>query len=80
MLEYMSAIKAAEKWGISKRRVTVLCNTGRIAGASLVGKSWIIPADAQKPPDARIKSGKYIGFKEAQRAKKQAVNKDGEYE
>ncbi len=33
---------------------------GRIPGAQLVGNRWMIPGDAQKPPDARIKSGKYV--------------------
>jgi len=46
------------KWGISRRRITLLCKTGRIAGASLVGNSWIIPADAIKPTDPRIEAKK----------------------
>jgi len=28
-----------------------------------VGATWIIPEDAEKPRDARIKSGKYIKSK-----------------
>jgi len=35
MPEYMSTTQAAEKWGISKRRVIVLCNEGRIDGLSV---------------------------------------------
>ena len=45
---------------ISHRHVSVLCNQGRISGAQRAGSRWIIPEDAEKPADARIKSGKYI--------------------
>jgi len=58
--KYMSAIEAGKKWGVGRRTVTVLCSEGRVPGAQLVGNSWVIPADAEKPADARIKSGKYI--------------------
>ena len=33
---------------------------GRIPGATKIGSYWAIPADAEKPNDQRIKSGKYI--------------------
>ena len=45
---------------ISHRRVSVLCNEGRITGAQRAGSRWIIPENAEKPADARIRSGKYI--------------------
>lgn len=50
---YMSAKEAGEKWGISQRRVAILCREDRIPGACMVGNMWIIPDDAQKPADAR---------------------------
>lgn len=59
-MEYLSARQTAEKWGISIQRIQVICKTGRIPGAFIVGNSWAIPADAVKPKDKRIKSGKYI--------------------
>ena len=59
-MKYISASEAAAKWGLSSRRVGTLCNEGRIEGAQKAGATWIIPEDAQKPHDARIKSGKYI--------------------
>lgn len=59
-MKYLSTFEAAEKWGISHRRVSVLCNEGRITGAQRVGSRWIIPENAEKPSDARIRSGKYI--------------------
>lgn len=58
-MKYLSTFEVAEKWGISPRRVGVLCNQGRIPGAQRTGSRWIIPEDAEKPSDARIKSGKY---------------------
>ncbi len=59
-MKYLSVRETAEKWGISVRRLQVICRQGRIPGAFLVGNSWAIPADAEKPKDKRIKSGKYI--------------------
>lgn len=59
-MKFLSTFEAAEKWGISHRRVSVLCNQGRITGAQRAGSRWIIPDDAEKPAYARIKSGKYV--------------------
>ena len=59
-MEYLSISQTAEKWGLSKRRVQVLCSENRIAGVMRVGSYWAIPADAEKPKDARIRSGKYV--------------------
>ena len=70
-MKYLSTFEVAEKWGISPRRVGILCNNDRIPGAQRAGSRWIIPADAEKPTDARIKSGKYIGFSEKYRKKKE---------
>lgn len=47
--------QAAEKWGISDRRVRALCANGQIAGAFREGKFWYIPETAQKPQDNRLK-------------------------
>lgn len=54
-MEYMSAPQAAEKWGISERRVQILCKENRIPGASKLGYMWLIPKDAEKPVDGRTK-------------------------
>ncbi|QOY37341.1 helix-turn-helix domain-containing protein [Anaerobacillus isosaccharinicus] len=55
-MEYISAKEAADKWGISKRRVQVLCAEKRIEGANKVGMVWVIPKEADKPVDERRKS------------------------
>lgn len=60
-MEYISVTEAASKWGLSRRRVLTLCAEDRIPGVSRLGSIWMIPKDAEKPADARIKSGKYIG-------------------
>ena len=52
-MEVMSARDAADKWGISQRRVAILCAENRVANATMVGNMWIIPSDAEKPEDAR---------------------------
>ena len=53
---YISVSDAAEKFNISKRRVQLLCEQGRIEGASRMSGVWLIPTNAQKPTDARRKS------------------------
>ena len=63
IMDYLSIKQTAEKWGICVRRVQTLCAEGRIEGAQRIGYQWIIPADAEKPRDARIKSGKYMKAK-----------------
>lgn len=54
-MEYMSCPEAAEKWGISERRVQILCKENRIPGVSKIGYMWLIPKSAVKPFDKRIK-------------------------
>ena len=59
-MRYLSVAQTAERWGISPRRIQILCNEERIPGAVRIGRSWAIPDDELKPADARIKRGKYI--------------------
>ena len=56
--KYMKASEAAELWGISLHRVQEFCKNGRIEGVMRFGRSWMIPADAQKPIDTRYKGMK----------------------
>ena len=57
---FMTVKQAAEKWGISDRRIRVLCSEGKIPGAYQEGRGWKIPIDAQKPADGRYKSKESI--------------------
>lgn len=59
-MKYITIQEAAVRWGISERRIQVLCSSGRLKGATKFGRQWAIPAHMEKPEDARIKSGKYI--------------------
>ncbi len=52
-MDYISAKEVAVKWDISRRRVQVLCEEGRIQGAFKVSDVWVIPKDAEKPADKR---------------------------
>ena len=51
---YMTVKEAAAKWGISDRRIRVLCSEGKIPGAYQEGRGWKIPIDAEKPADGRL--------------------------
>jgi len=53
---YITVKQAAEKWGISDRRVRILCAEGKVPGAYQQGRGWKIPYNAVKPADGRFKS------------------------
>ena len=57
-MKYLSIKQTAERWGISPRRIQILCKDDRIPGAFLVGNSWAIPENAEKPKDQRIRTGR----------------------
>lgn len=63
---YLSIRQTSAKWNLSARWINDLCTKGRIPGAIKIGSYWAIPADAEKPKDARIKSGRYIKSDEEQ--------------
>ncbi|RHO30215.1 Fic family protein [Amedibacterium intestinale] len=52
-MDYLTVTQAAEKWGISSRRVRLLCANGEIDGVIRKGKLYMIPADTEKPLDKR---------------------------
>ncbi len=62
-MDILTIKEASLMWGISARRIAVLCNEGRIAGANKIAGAWLLPKDAKKPTDARIKSGKYTDWR-----------------
>lgn len=53
-MDYLTVQQTAEKWNLSVRMVQQFCSQGRIPGAQKFGKSWAIPADAEKPKDPRL--------------------------
>ena len=58
-MDILTIKDASALWGISVRRIAVLCNQGRIAGAKKIAGIWLLPPYAEKPIDARVKTGKY---------------------
>ena len=48
-MEYKNVAEIASLWNISERSVRKYCLDGRINGAILVGKTWMIPSNANKP-------------------------------
>lgn len=48
-MEYLTVKEIANKWNISDRSVRNYCAIGRIPGAYLKGKVWLIPEDEKKP-------------------------------
>jgi len=56
-MEYMTAAEAAGKWRVSLRQVQRLLLANRIPHTRRYGRSWLIPADAEKPGDPRREKG-----------------------
>lgn len=52
-MKYISVAAFAEKYGVSERTARNYCATGKIEGATLIGKTWSIPYDAQLPQRGR---------------------------
>lgn len=59
-MNYISVSEASQKWKVSERSVRNYCSNGRIIGAVLHGKTWKIPAEAEKPKrKKKISQSKY---------------------
>lgn len=52
-MELMTTSEMAKVWGVSSRRVALLCSQGRVEGVVKKGKTWLIPISATKPKDPR---------------------------
>lgn len=57
-MEYLKIDEVAAEWGISARRLQILCSQGKIAGATRFGRAWMIPKDARKPIDGRTRASR----------------------
>ncbi|WP_312833066.1 DNA-binding protein [Sedimentibacter saalensis] len=62
-MDFITIKDAADSWGVSPRRVQLLCANKRIDGAVKFGRDWAIPKNAEKPADGRIKSGNYKNWR-----------------
>lgn len=61
--DYLTIKETAKKWGITPKRVQVLCVSERIEGAVKFGREWAIPINAERPLDKRVTTGKYRNWR-----------------
>ena len=57
-LDWITPQQAAEKWGISVRRVQALCANGQVDNIVKLGRIWLIPKNTSKPIDNRKNNGR----------------------
>lgn len=57
-MDYLKIDEVAAQWGISPRRLQVLCTQGKIPDATRFGRAWMIPKATQKPADGRTKAAR----------------------
>lgn len=72
---YVTVREMAGQWGISPRTLQIMCAEGKITGAMKFGMEWAIPANAIRPADGRVKTGKYRNWRkhgEVKRVKESA--------
>lgn len=56
-MQYLSVAEVAKKWDTSERSVRNYCALGRVEGAYLIGKTWNIPENAEKPERTNKEKG-----------------------
>ena len=78
-MKYMSVAEAAQKWGLTQRSVQIHCVKGNITGATIEGKSWRIPADAERPTRKPRARGLPSSIREALKAEKRGRISGGLY-
>ena len=77
-MKYISVTEFAAKYGISERTARNYCSLGKIEGATLIGKTWSIPADAELP-GRKSRQRKAMPLLVALRQEKEAKLKGGIY-
>ena len=60
-MDYLTTIEMSKKWGISSRRIAVLCEQNRINGVIKKGKTWLIPCGSIKPAYGRKNNHSQLG-------------------
>ena len=78
-MRYLSVVEIAKKWQMSERSVRNYCAHGRVEGAFLTGKTWNIPADAEKPDRVPKKSKKPITLLDVLKREKNSKLSGGIY-
>jgi hypothetical protein len=59
-MDLMTVTEAAALWGLTKRRVQAMCETGQIQNAQRLGNMWVFPKDIERPIDGRTKAAKEL--------------------
>lgn len=77
-MKLVSVAEMALKWNVSERSVRNYCAEGRVEGARLKGKTWLIPKNAKKPQRSN-KSGKKNALLLALKEQKECKMKGGIY-
>ena len=75
----LSVSEIAKLWNVSERSVRNYCSEGRIPGAYLVGKTWMIPSDAVKPDRKARVSNNIITLLDILKLEKESKLKGGIY-
>ena len=78
-MNYLSVSQMAKKWNMSERGVRKYCAENKIPGAFLMGKTWNIPENAEKPERINKKSDEPQNLLERLRAEKKSSLKGGIY-
>ena len=79
MKKYLTSNKISKIWKISERSVRDYCSKGRVVGAFLDGKTWMIPENASKPQRQTRHSNKKRNLLETLRLEKESQIKGGIY-
>lgn len=61
-MDYRSAMETSQAWKCDRSLVLRYCREGRISGARKAGNSWLIPANAGKPSDARKRNHEFTSI------------------
>lgn len=59
-MDFISVKDTSKKWGISERRIQKLCEENRIEGTKKFGRAWMIPKNAEKPIDGRLRRSEKV--------------------
>ena len=79
MKKYLTSNEISKIWKVSERSVRDYCSKGRVIGAYLEGKTWMIPEDASKPERQTRHSGKKHNLLETLKLEKESQIKGGIY-
>ena len=78
-MKYLTSSQISKIWNVSERSVRNYCASGRVSGAYLDGKTWMIPETATKPMRQIRHSNKSKSLLDALLLEKEAKLKGGIY-